>query len=101
LEPLFIEIIETWYSERLKSGTYWEETEKMLPPSRRLPLKTVAYAVCVSSTEPLSLHEIDRKVRIGGYQSRAKSLTSYLRRIMRQDSRFVCLSDGKWTISRA
>jgi hypothetical protein len=71
--------------------------KSLVPPKRKLSAVVHARAVCVASQEPLSLREIELRMRQQGYATRSRTFTGYLRRIMRADRRFVELATGMWT----
>ena len=57
--------------------------------------------ICVRSKEPLEVDEIVRRIVANGYSSRSKTFTAYVRRLLRQDRRFVTNADGLWMIRAA
>lgn len=54
--------------------------------------------ICLRSEEPLSTREIAERVLASGYHSRSKDFVVYVRRLLREDGRFVTNSDGLWTL---
>jgi hypothetical protein len=57
--------------------------------------------VCLRSKEPLSEVEIAQRVLANGYSSRSKTFTDYVRRLLRQDGRFVGSARGLWALRAA
>jgi predicted nucleic acid-binding protein len=101
LAPVLIEFMRAYQEEQKKAAESWAQVQEKLPLAKRVPLRNHVYAVCAAAKKPLLLEEIARKVRIGGYRSQARDFCSYLRRIMRQDPRFIKCVDGRWTIAMA
>jgi len=57
--------------------------------------------ICLRSKEPLSADEIARRIIANGYSSRSKTFTTYVRRLLKQDGRFVTNADGLWMLRSA
>jgi hypothetical protein len=57
--------------------------------------------ICLRSKEPLSADEIARRILANGYSSRSKTFTAYVRRLLKQDGRFVTNADGLWMLRSA
>jgi len=74
------------------------DIQSHLPPTRRSSAVVKARAICLLSDEPLSLQEIETRIRKEGHVSRSRNFTAYLRRVLRKDKRFVEVSKGRWTI---
>lgn len=73
--------------------------EQVPIPSRRTSLKQLAYRACLASKEPLSPTQVENRVRLQGYQSKAKDLQPYLRSVLRSDPRLV-LTEAGWDLTR-
>lgn len=99
LRPLGEGLAQCYIQERMKAADSWAKVEDKLQTSRRIPLRTLAYAACVSAGRPLAVHEIEQKVRLGGYRSKARNMSRYLRRVLRGDSRFLRCSGGLWVVA--
>ena len=54
--------------------------------------------ICLRSKEPLSAGEIARRVLASGYSSRSKNFAAYVRRVLKQDGRFIGNADGLWML---
>jgi len=70
-----------------------------LPPPKRPSALALARSICLVNRAPLSLPEIERRMRIEGYVSRSPYFTKYLQRLLRADGRFREVSPGSWVIS--
>jgi hypothetical protein len=57
-----------------------------------------ARLICLRSEESLTADEIARRILANGYCSRSKTVTAYVRRLLRQDGRFVANAEGLWTL---
>jgi hypothetical protein len=90
--------MQTLNSESINAAKALEGVEQTLPPIRRIPLKTIAISVCLAAGTPLTLSEIQRRVLLNGYKTKSKYFTTYLRRIMIKDERFILYKDGCWTV---
>ncbi len=101
LTPVLIEFMHVYQENQKKAAESWAQVQEKLPPAKRVPLRNLVYAVCAAAKKPLFLEEIARKVRIGGCLSKNRDLCSYLRRVMRQDRRFIKCVDGRWTVAMA
>jgi hypothetical protein len=76
-----------------------EEIQSLLPTtSVKRSALTYARAICLIGREPLSLVEIERRMREDGYSSRSKNFRSYLGRVLRESKQFVKISPGLWTL---
>jgi predicted nucleic acid-binding protein len=73
--------------------------EQVPIPARRPTLKQLAYRICLASRDPLSLPEIENRVRLQGYHSKSKDLQPYLRAVLRGDPRLVQTDEG-WKPTR-
>jgi hypothetical protein len=75
----------------------YEVVQAALPPKRKRSLLMHARAVCTAAGSPLSLAEMDRRIRLGGYVSRSQTFRQYLRRVLRTDGGFIEIRPGYWT----
>jgi len=57
--------------------------------------------VCLRSKDPLSADEIAGRILANGYSSRSKTFTAYVRRLLKQDGRFVTNANGLWMLRSA
>ena len=60
-----------------------------------------ARTICLRSEKPLAADEIARRILANGYSSRSKTFTDYVRRLLRQDGRFVTNAEGQWMFRAA
>jgi hypothetical protein len=72
--------------------------------SSRLPIRgkktalDLARLICLRSSQALTADEIAQRILVNGYSSRSKTFPAYVRRLLREDRRFVTNSDGLWTL---
>jgi len=57
-----------------------------------------ARLICLRSSQALTTDEIARRILANGYSSRSKTFPSYVRRLLREDGRFVTNAYGLWTL---
>jgi hypothetical protein len=69
--------------------SHYEHLQTMVPPRQPRPLLHHLRAVCVAAPAGLSVDELERRVRRGGYESRSKTFRQYLRRVLRRDESFI------------
>jgi hypothetical protein len=67
----------------------------------RVSAVVMARVVCLKAGEPLPLAEIEKRVRSAGYSTRARNFAAYLKKILRQNSEFIEISSGSWTLRAA
>jgi hypothetical protein len=60
-----------------------------------------ARLISLRANEPLSANQIAQRVLANGYSSRSKTFTAYVRRLLREDRRFVATADGLWMLRTA
>jgi predicted nucleic acid-binding protein len=99
LRPVLQEAIQCYGQQRARAVESWAKVESALHTPSKAPLRVCAYAACVAERRPLSLYEIERKVRLGGYRSKAQDFISYLRKVMLNDSRFLRCPNRRWTVA--
>ena len=81
-----------------KAKTNYEFVRAALPARRGRPLLLHARAACVSACAPLPLVEMERRIRLGGYESRSQNFRQYLLRVLRNDDSFAEVKPGEWMI---
>lgn len=81
-----------------KAEASYELVQAALPPKQKRSLLMHARAVCTAAGSPLSLAEMDRQIRLGGYVSRSQTFRRYLRRVLRTDGGFIEVGAGCWTV---
>jgi hypothetical protein len=52
------------------------------------------------SKEPLSVAEIERRMRFDGYASRSENFAAYLQRLLRTSKQFIEASPGMWSLQQ-
>jgi len=75
------------------------ELQSALPKPRRRTALQHARSICLVNKEPLSLTEIERRMRTGGYASLSTNFPAYLRRRMRASKQFVEVVPGQWALT--
>ncbi len=76
------------------------QIESALPPRSAKKRSAImhARAICLMSDEPLSIADIEWRMRIDGYVSRNANFAGYLRRVLRTSGQFVEPSPGMWRL---
>ena len=72
-----------------------------LPVRKKQTALSHARLICLRATGPLSVEEIAQRILANGYYSRSKTLSAYVRRLLRQDHRFVATAEGLWMLRTA
>jgi hypothetical protein len=90
-------------AESAKKGKInYQNVQATLPARQKRPLIMHARAVCTAAGSSLTLVEMERQIRLGGYLTRSQSFRQYLRRMLRSsDSGFVEVEPGQWAIHTA
>ncbi|CAE6794145.1 hypothetical protein [Nitrospira defluvii] len=96
--PAVLQLVHALNIEKEKAIQSWNAANARLKPRKRITLKQYAVSACLEAGTPITIQEIEAKVRSYGYSSRAKSTMGYLTRVLRQDSRFIAFGDGRWAI---
>jgi hypothetical protein len=78
-----------------------QSIQAALPAQQKQPLVLHARAVCTAASSPLTLAEIERRIRRGGYVTGSRTFRRYLRSVMRTDRSFVEVRPGKWALRPA
>lgn len=81
-----------------KVGASLASVEKRIRLDKRIPLRTHVYAICAEADAPISVVDIERKLKLAGYKSKSKSARSYLLKVLRQDNRLYALDTGHWAL---
>jgi hypothetical protein len=74
------------------------EIESHVPRTRKRSALACARGICLVGKEPLSIEQIECRMKAEGYISKSRNFRAYLRRVLRSDNRFVEGSAGAWTI---
>lgn len=98
LAPVLMHLASSLAEHQERAAESWTATG--FARARRYPARLVAYAVCLTASEPMTLDEIASRMREAGYSSRNNEFSSYLRRILRSDPRFLQSESGLWSVSR-
>ncbi len=79
--------------------TALEILRQQIPSSKKGPtLRQYAYRACLEAGAPISVEELESRIRGMGYVTGSRQLGPYLRRVLRSDSRFREASTG-WDLS--
>jgi predicted nucleic acid-binding protein len=76
----------------------YKRLQESLPPPRKRSALMRARAVCLAAKTPLSLLEIERRIRADGYITRARNFVTYLRRVLLTSGQFQESSPGIWAL---
>lgn len=76
----------------------FEALQAELPKGRKRPLLHHARSVCAEAGCSLSVEEMERRIRRGGYTSRSQNFRAYLRRVLQADGAFSEVSPGCWAL---
>jgi hypothetical protein len=79
----------------------WRRLQESLPASRKRSALMHARAICLTAKAPLSLAEIERRMRADGYVTRARNFGTYLRRVLLTSGQFQESSPGVWALVAA
>ena len=82
----------------IKTQGNYESLKFVIPQRRKRPPLMHARSVCTAARAPLTLGELEQRIRRGGYVSRSKTSRQYLVRILRSDNAFVEMEPGLWAL---
>lgn len=85
-------------SAKRQARAHYDHLHTIVPARQRRPLLHHVRAVLVAAQAELSLDELERRVRRGGYESRSKTFRQYLGRILRSDESFIEVAPGQWSV---
>lgn len=75
-----------------------EQLRSALPETKKRSALMHARAILVTSKGPLSLAEVENRMKTQGYSSRARDFKGYLRRMLRRSGQFLEVSPGLWCL---
>ncbi len=75
-----------------------EELRSSLPARRPRSVLMHARTVFVTSKGPLSIDELEHRIKTQGYASRAQDFKGYLRRVLRKSGQFFEVNPGIWAL---
>jgi len=81
-----------------KARCNFERLQAVLPPRQKRPLVQHVRSVCTAARSALTLEELERRIRRGGYASRSKTFRQYVRRVLRSDESFIEVAPGRWSV---
>src|SRR5207237_10659878 len=73
--------------------------QESLPAKRKRSALMHARAVCAAARAPLSLGEIEKRMRVNGHITRARNFGAYLRRVLLSSGQFQESSPGMWALA--
>jgi hypothetical protein len=104
-KPVFVSISQGAVKHLAEAAKTSRTTREVIKSRLRVRGKQTALSharlICLRSEEPLPADEIARRILANGYSSRSKTLTAYVRRLLRQDGRFVVDAEGLWMLRAA
>ncbi|NJO81504.1 MAG: PIN domain-containing protein [Blastochloris sp.] len=96
IDPIFKRL----RTESTNSTDALKHIQQTLSQTHRIPLRIIAFSVCLAAREPLSLKELARRVLASGYTSQSSYFEVYLHRVIRSSPHFVREIDGRWTVKQ-
>ena len=78
-----------------------QQVDKKLEVRKRVALRTLIRATLTGEPSSLSVREIERRVRMAGYFTKAQNLQAYIRRVLRQEPSFQQTVDDEWRLATA
>jgi hypothetical protein len=92
------EAIRTLVDEASLAATSRKAIMDALPLKKGSPAIAFAFRVCQRAEGPLSDSVIAERIKSAGYVTCSRTFVSYVRRILRRDSRFTLTPEGRWTL---
>jgi hypothetical protein len=101
LGVLLADIGEQYLTAQTIAGETYAEIRAALPKAKRRSALVRARFACLISKCPLTLEEIERRLRNDGYTTRSKDFRAYLRRVLRESEQFVEMAPNQWALADA
>jgi hypothetical protein len=98
LVPVLQEAVKYLDEAMTTSKTTREAIRSRLPVRGKKTALDHARLICLRSSQALSADQIARRILANGYSSRSKTFPAYVRRLLREDGRFVANAYGLWTL---
>jgi hypothetical protein len=76
-----------------------KQLRECIPIMRKRSALMHARTVCLAARTPLSLTEIEKRIRTDGYITRARNFGAYLRRVLLSSGQFQELDSGLWEMA--
>lgn len=92
--------IQVMDATKIETDAY-RRLQETLPTRRKRSALMHARAICLTAKSPLSLAEIERRMRANGYVTRAGNFGVYLRRVLLTSGQFQESSQGVWALIAA
>lgn len=74
--------------------------DEKLGVRKRVALRILIRATLTGEPSSLSVREIERRVRMAGYSTKAQNLQAYIRRVLRQEPAFRQVAGDKWRLAQ-
>lgn len=97
-KPIMIQLVQSFETASVNAEEALVHINKALPPNKRVPLRIVAYSVCLAAKRPLTLSQIEKKILMNGYKTQSKHFRHYLQRVLTKDQRFSQTENGSWVV---
>ncbi len=102
VKPALGEVLSDLLTELAEADTTakktYAEIQSHLPIAKKRPVIVMARTICLVNKEPLSLEELEMRIRAEGYVTKSQNFRAYLRRVLRKDKRFTEVSPGHWSV---
>lgn len=95
----FAQLIEEFGAASATVERTQEEIRFALPTPRRRSALMYARAILLTSKKPLSITELENRIRTEGYRSQARDFKGYLRRVLRKSGQFFEATPGLWSLN--
>jgi predicted nucleic acid-binding protein len=100
LLPVLVDVVSQFLTAAAESAETRKQIESALPSTKKRSAIMHARTVCLMSKEPLSVAEIERRMRFDGYASRSANFAAYLQRLLRTSKQFIEASPGMWSLQQ-
>ena len=96
--PALMRLIEDYSAASTRALQARKTVQENIPPRKKGTLLAIVKRVCVTSSRPLPLGEIEQLVKAEGYKSRSIHHTAYLRQLIRHNPAFAEIEPGLWKL---
>jgi hypothetical protein len=100
LLPVLIAVATQFLTAAAEAAETRKQIESVLPSTKKRSAIMHARTVCLMSKEPLSVAEMERRMRTNGYVSQSANFAAYLRRLLCTSKQFVEASPGLWSLQQ-
>jgi hypothetical protein len=98
LLPVLVDVVSQFLTAAAESAETRKQIKSALPSTKKRSAIMHARTVCLMSKEPLSVAEMERRMRFDGFVSRSANFAAYLRRLLRTNTQFVEPAPGRWSL---